>query len=261
MELALHRFRTSAKYYANGRLEYPRRLIERIIQLTALPRSGRVLDLGCGPAFLAAAFAPFCREAVGVDPEPAMLAEAEKYACQKNVSLTLRLGSSYDLDSCFSNFDLALMGRSFHWMDRQKTLETLFSLLSPDGAVVLFGDSHLKIPENRWTTRYEALLKPYAEKDSYSHCSNDPSWLSHEAVLLRSSFRALERFSVIERIQTPTERLVDRALSMSSTSPERLGDQLPTFIGELRQILQEESPRNGSITEVVEFDALIAFKR
>ncbi|MBV9673645.1 MAG: hypothetical protein JO076_12595 [Verrucomicrobia bacterium] len=147
-------------------------------------------------------------------------------------------------------------------MDRQKTLETLFSILAPNGAVVLFHDSHLEDPENQWTARYDALLKPYAEKDpgSYRHRSNEPSWLTHQSVLLRSPFSTLERISVIERIQTPMDRLVDRALSMSSTSPERLGNQLSSFIEELRQILQQES-RDGFITEVVEFEASMAFKR
>jgi hypothetical protein len=44
----------------------------------------------------------------------------------------------------------------------------------------------------------------------------------HEAVLLDSAFRRLERIGIVERRWIPVERLVDRALSVSSTSPARL---------------------------------------
>ena len=37
-----------------GRLAYPQELIEHVIELTALKRENAVLDLGCGPGFLAA---------------------------------------------------------------------------------------------------------------------------------------------------------------------------------------------------------------
>jgi len=62
------RFRTSVRYYIRGRLSYPEKLIERVI------------DLGCGPGFLAVAFAPHVQKVIGVDPEPAMLEAATTYA-------------------------------------------------------------------------------------------------------------------------------------------------------------------------------------
>ncbi|MEI9999895.1 MAG: class I SAM-dependent methyltransferase [Verrucomicrobiota bacterium] len=83
-----HRYRSSARYYAQGRLDYPPRLVRRVVELTGLTTAQRVLDLGCGPGFLAVSFAPYCREAVGMDPDESMLAEARKFAEEKGVRVT-----------------------------------------------------------------------------------------------------------------------------------------------------------------------------
>ena len=66
-----------------------------------------------------------------------------------------------------------------------------------------------------------------------------------------------ERISIIERRFTAVERFTDRALSLSITSPERLGakaDELSSEIGELMAKFALE----GVVTEVVESTALIA---
>jgi hypothetical protein len=79
-------------------------------------------------------------------------------------------------------------------------------------------------------------------------------------VLLASRFNQLERVSVIRELETPIERLLDRALSMSTTSPQRLGAEQEQLIETLRTALNEEATA-GVITEVVESHALLAFRR
>lgn len=256
-----HRFRTAAESYARGRLNYPAELIARVVLLAGLKETHRVMDLGCGPGFLAVAFAPYAREVVGVDPEPAMLEQAAQYAAQSRARIQWVLGSSFDLGEDLGRFQLVTMGRSFHWMDRPATLETLSKLVSDNGAVALFGDAHLDMPTNHWKKRFEEVLKPFAEKDPShgGHRRGNPSWLPHEAVLLDSKFNHLERISVVRQIETPVERLVDRALSMSSTSPQRLGAELGRLMERLRAALSEEA-KDGVITEVVESEALLAFR-
>lgn len=254
------RFRTSAEYYLRGRLSYPDALIARVISMTGLARRHSVLDLGCGPGLLAAAFAPHVRQVIGIDPEPAMLEAAAAYAQAKEVEVTLQLGSSYDLDKLAQTFHLITMGRSFHWMDRAATLEALDQILEPDGAVALFKDSHLEVPQNQWRDQFRSVLEPFARKDP-AHALHGRYRLRspHEVVLLESKFRRLERVSVINRVKTPVERLIDRALSMSTTSPERLGPDLETVVEKLREILSPHAA-GGGIVEVVESEALLAFR-
>ena len=83
---------------------------------------------------------------------------------------------------------------------------------------------------------------------------NDPNWIRHEAILLGSAFSRLERFGIIERQVIDIDTLVQRTLSMSSTSPSRLGDKTEAMIAELRASLANVRE------EVVETDALVAWR-
>jgi SAM-dependent methyltransferase len=256
-----HRFQTAAEHYVRGRLDYPLELIERVVSLTGLRDYHRVLDLGCGPGFLAVAFAPYAREVVGIDPEPAMLEQAAKYSARAGALVKFEQGSSYELGESLGEFQLVTMGRSFHWMDRAATLEALSRIVAEHGAIALFADLHLELPANGWRKRFKSILEPFAEKDS-AHVTrhNNPAWLPHEAILLDSKFSDLQRISVIRKIETPVERLLDRALSMSTTSPQRLGSEQERLLETLRTALNEEAVA-GMITEVVETHALLAFRR
>jgi hypothetical protein len=75
--------------------------------------------------------------------------------------------------------------------------------------------------------------------------------------LLASPFCRLERFGIVERRRIPPERLVDRALSMSSSSRTRLGAQVDQLAGEIAEFANKVA-RDGLVDEVVESTALIA---
>ena len=54
-----------------------------------------------------------------------------------------------------------------------------------------------------------------------------------------SAFARLERFGVVERRAIDVEMLVHRALSMGSTSPAHLGENMPTMVAEIRAALAD----------------------
>jgi SAM-dependent methyltransferase len=231
-------------------------LIRRVAGLCGLLPGSRVLDLGCGPGLLAAAFAPLAAEVVAMDPEPEMLARVAEQAVP---NVTPRLGSSYDLGPELGRFRLATMGRSFHWMERADTLRRFDALLEPGGAVALFHINHPEVPENAWVEDFRALCRRYADDESRPVRHRFPGWVRHEAVLLDSPFGHVEAAGVLERRSVPADSLIDRAFSMSSTSPERLGDRLGAFTEEI-SVLIEAKAVNGMLREVVESHALIAFR-
>jgi SAM-dependent methyltransferase len=214
----------------------------------------RMLDLGCGPGQLALAFAPYAAEVLAVDPEPAMLRLARQAA--GGAPIRFLQASSHDLGPAFGRFRLAVMGRSFHWMDRAETLRRLDAMIDPGGAVALFGDAHPDVPDNAWHTPWREVLRRYRDPGD-SHPLRGPGWLPHEAVLLDSAFCRLDRVAAIDRRHIPVVTLVDRALSRSGSSPARLGDRVEALSREVLQVL-EPFTRDGMITEVVETSALIA---
>lgn len=252
-----HRFQSAAAHYLAGRPAYAPRLIRQVAERCGLRNTDRVLDLGCGPGQLAVAFAPLVGAVVAMDPEPQMLAIAGKAAAEAGVEITVVNGSSYDLAPSQGQFRLVAIGRAFHWMDRVDTLQRLDAMIEADGAVALFGHRHPKVPDNAWLDGYEALIDRYAADDRGLHRS--PDWIRHEAVLLDSPFNQLETIGVIERRQTAVETLVERALSMSTTSRGKIGDKADALAQAIRETMTVHA-RNGILIEVVQSNALLAWR-
>lgn len=251
------RFRRSAPYYAIGRPPYPAALIRRVADICRLRPTDRLLDLGCGPGMLAIAFAPFVTEVVGMDPEPEMLSRATDSA-RGVPNVRFVPGSSFDLDPAHGPFRLVTMGRSFHWMDRAETLRRLDTMIEPDGAVALFGDTHPELPDNAWRPAYRAVLRRYGH-DGAASPHRHPGWVRHEGVLLDSAFSRLESVSVIERRRTDLPSLLRRALSQSSIATAGAESRAAELTDDLRAALAPFM-RDGRITEVVDAYGLMAWR-
>ena len=245
------RYRTASAHYERGRVPYAPALIRRVAEATGLGAWHRVLDLGCGPGQLARRFAPLVAEVVAMDPTPEMLAAARALAAGI-ANIRFVAGSSYDIGPELGSFRLVVMGRSFHWMDRVDTLERLDRMVEPEGAVALFFDSAPAVPANAWRKVWHDIRGRY-EPDAGPH-ERDPDWIRHEAILLDSAFARLESFGVVERRAVDVETLVQRALSMGSTSPSQLGEKMETMIAEIRATLADVHE------EVVETSALVAWR-
>jgi SAM-dependent methyltransferase len=245
------RYRSAAAHYERGRVPYAPALIHRVAEVTGLGPQHSVLDLGCGPAPLARGFAPLVREVVAMDPSAEMLNEARALAGSA-ANIRFVAGSSYDLSPSLGHFHLVVMGRSFHWMDRVDTLKRLDRMIEPAGAVALFHDAACAVPANAWRKVWDEIRDRY-EPDAGPH-ERDPNWIRHEAILLDSPFSRVESLGVIERRAIDVETLVQRALSMGSTSPARLGERTAAFVAELRGALADVRE------EVVETSALVAWR-
>jgi SAM-dependent methyltransferase len=256
------KYHAAASHYLAGRPPYAPRLIERVAAMAGLSPGGRVLDLGCGPGQLALAFAQRGAEVLAVDPEPEMLRvarDAAGSALIRFIPIRFMQGSSDDLGPAFGRFHLVVMGRSFHWMDRVETLRRLDGLIESGGAVALFGDAHPELPTNAWRAAWREVLGRYGEPDGgRPHYASGwgSGWVRHEAFLLDSAFCRLDSMAAIERRQVPVATLVERALSQSTHSQDRLGDRVEMLSEDLVRAMGPFTV-GGMITEVVETYALI----
>ena len=251
------RFRSAAAHYLRGRPAYAEALIRDVALLCGLDGTGTLLDLGCGPGQLARAFRPHVAAAVGLDPEPEMLAVAREMTEAAGLDVTFREGSSQDLTPGMGPFRLVTIGRAFHWMDRPETARRIDELLVPGGALVLFSADAMDVPENAWRARFNAALEQ-ATGGARRQPWRAPSWVRNDMVLLGSPLSAVRRMTVIERRRTPGSALLDRALSMSSTTQARLGDGVAALRKSLDEVVAEVADAAGMVMEVVESVAVIA---
>jgi SAM-dependent methyltransferase len=252
------RFRSTVPYYARYRVPYPAPLISFVHERCGLRAGSRVLDLGCGPGQLAVAFATFGCAVTAMDPEPEMLAAMKQRATAADASIEAVRASSHDLDGSFGHFDLVAMGRSFHWMERDETLNRLNEIVAPTGAVVLLGDRRISTPGVDWPAVVERLAEVFAPARTAERRERRRSACeSHEEVLLRSPFRHLERYGIVFSQTLNAYDVVGRSFSMSATSPEALGSRQKDFESELHAELVRLSP-DAIFHEVVEANALIA---
>lgn len=252
------RFRSTVPFYLRYRLGYPESLIARTIVLVGMKPGDAVMDLGCGPGLLAVPFARAGMKVTAVDPEPDMLAVARETAQAAGVSLDVRRGSSYELPVDAAPFKLVTMGRSFHWMDRVPTLAALDKIVSPDGALAFFDDDHPGTAENAWRRKLRDIGVQYGRNESpHLVAAHREDFRSHHALLLDSPFSRLQGVSEFVTRELTSDAIVGLAFSLSTSSPERLGEKAQAFEADLRGALAELSP-NGRFKEIAEVTALVA---
>jgi SAM-dependent methyltransferase len=152
----------TAGFYSRYRRAYPAEFVARLAGFSG-GGGRRLLDLGCGTGALLLQLAPFFKRAIGVDPEPDMLREAQRAAREtgfKNVEWIR--GSSTDLRtlaSALGRVDLVTIGTAFHFMEPNATLAAL-QQIAPRGAVaVAYNGTPMWLHPDPWARALRRVLE------------------------------------------------------------------------------------------------------
>jgi SAM-dependent methyltransferase len=236
------RFASTVAYYENARPPYGAAFFEAVAQKLGLDGSERLLDVGAGPGILAIGFAPYCREAVGMDPEPGMVEAARAAAEGAGVAVRFLEGRFEDIAPTLGAFDLVSIGRAIHWLDPKPARTALDRALAPRGRVLVCGATSAKDGRNPWLEAFNSV------RDRWK---GDRPSRDHQSFFADGQFTRIETIRVEGTYAVPVERLAERVLSMSTSSPERLGDEVPAMKSAMREALAPFASK-GMIEDFVE---------
>ncbi len=227
------RFDSTAPYYARYREPYPATFFLEMARRQRLEGRERLIDIGCGPGSLVIGFAPFVRSCVGVDVETEMLAVARVEAARAGVHVDLVQARIEDLPADLGEFDAVTIGRALHWFDRDEALAVLDRIVSPNGWIAICGTKTFGAAMHGWNGTFHEIRRAWSSDPDESRYHIDfAEWFRG------SRFRKVDNVEVNESHQVTISDLIGRALSMSTTSPEALGDRRAGFEAALREALE-----------------------
>jgi SAM-dependent methyltransferase len=247
-------FLGSAPYYLQGRPPYAPSLAATLWDVLPLDGRQRVLDVGCGPGVLALELAPYVADVVGVDPDPGMLAEAQRRATDlgiRNASwLQLR---AEEIPDNLSPFWAATFGQSFHWVDQPLVAAKMRDLLLPGGAFVHVAD--VKAPRGERDplpypappyTAIRALIAAWLGRVARAGQGTLPkgSPNTEEPVLAAAGFLGPQRIHLPPAgpLLRTEDDLVAWVWSLSGSAPHLFGTRRGEFEAELRTVLRQTAP-------------------
>jgi SAM-dependent methyltransferase len=236
------RFASTVAYYESARPPYGAAFFEAVALELGLDGDQRLLDVGAGPGILAIGFAPYCREILGVDPEPGMVEAARAAAKRAGVAVSFIEGRFEDLAGKRGKFDIISIGRAIHWLDPEPARAALERAVAPRGRVLVCGATSAKDGRNSWLQAFNAV------RDRWK---GDRPSRDHKSFFADGPFTRTGTIRVEGTHAVPVERLVERVLSMSTSSSERLGDEVPAMKSAMREALAPFAA-NGMIEDIVE---------
>ena len=252
-------FAGTARYYDRFRAPYAPAAIDFIAKAYDLHPAARALDLGCGPGTIAIPLAHRVAEVVAVDPDEDMITEGRRLALSQGVAnIEWLQATAEDLPLDLGPFQVATLGQSFHWMDRDTVLRKL-ALLIPDGGGLALVNGGRRRPQESWEPLAHQVVERFLGPRTRLQKANaeEPE---HEPALRRSAhfseFSAHEFPSAITR---DIRSIIGCIYSISSSVLPLFGDDAEAFEAELTEALLSLNP-TGVFNESVETEVIIARK-
>jgi SAM-dependent methyltransferase len=262
-------FKGSAAYYDRGRLPYAPGFAETLATSLALDGPGRLLDVGCGPGTVTLQLARYVAEAVGIDPDEDMLAEARRRAERLGVgNVRWFQARAEDLPAGLDPIRVAVFAQSFHWTDRDAVAGVVFGMLRPGGAFVHMSDlkgplanplplPHPEPPAAEITELVSQYLgaEHRAGQGVLRHGTPD----REDFVLARAGFTGMKRLVVPGKhvVDRTPDDIVASVFSRSYTAPHLFGSRLHEFERDLRALLHRASPEDVFSEQIRDTEILI----
>jgi SAM-dependent methyltransferase len=249
-------YRGAAVHYRYGRPGYSPGLEGLLTKELGLDGSGRLLDVGCGPGILTVRLAPLVAEAVGLDPDPEMIAEGRRAAEERSVANVAWVeAAAEDLPGAApGTYRAVTFGQSCWWTDEVRVADAVYDMLEPGGALVLIMHQHegRNVPPSPGPppiphAEIEAVVKRYLGSARRAGQGAAPATRARgadEDAVARSRFGPPQVIFApgIPDLVRDAESVLSGYFSMSWSAPHLFGDRVDAFATEVRGLLRARSP-------------------
>jgi ubiquinone/menaquinone biosynthesis C-methylase UbiE len=233
-------FAGTSEAYLRHRPPYPQELID---MLTPRSRSGRLLDLACGPGRIALRLAGAFDHVWAVDLEPEMIAAGRREAERLGLHNVEWIASPAEqLEAPERAFDLVTVGEAFHRLDQPVIARKMLAWLRPGGRVAVIGARGLLSGPEPWqraatelVRRFTAASFPNGWAQSRTGAAATPD--DQERALAEAGLVILERREFQQRRRWSFDGVLGYLESTSVSSRRVLGDRYDAFAAELRRTL------------------------
>ena len=266
-------YKGAAGHYRDGRPSYSPALEALLTAELDLDGTGGLLDVGCGPGVLTVRLAHLFEAAVGVDPDPAMLAEGRRVADENGiVNIRWVQALAEDLPGAAPGaYRVVTFGQSFHWTDEARVAEAVYDMLEPGGALALIAHTVAGRPVPRSPgppaiphAEIEALVEKYLGSTRRAGMGTAPVRTHRfEDVLDRTRFAAPQSMFApgIPDLVRDSESVLSGYFSMSFAAPHLFGDRVEDFASEVRELLSKRSPEGAFWDWPGDTEVVLARKR
>ena len=235
-----------SEYYQKFRRGYPPEVARELATAFALTGDDVVLDLGCGTGQLTRVLAPRVRAVLGMDPEPAMLAQARLATEAPNVAWLLGADSDVGAPATLlgpGRLAAVTVAQALHWMDHERLFAAVRPLLRPGGGVaVVTNGEPLWLQGSAWSAALREVLAAYLGTPVRSTCGTDDASQQRYADALAAAGFVVDARVVEYSAPLTVEEIVGGVFS--AMSPDRLPapEARPAFTERVRDAVTPHGP-------------------
>lgn len=185
-------FGPAAGDYAAHRAGFPEAFFAALDARGWLTPGAAALDLGTGAGTVARGLARRWLRVTGVDPSPALLAEARRLDAAAGVNVAYREGVAEALAEADASVDLITAGQCWHWFDRPRAAAEAMRVLKPGGRLVIAHFDWLPVGDTVVAATEALILRHNPGWTMAGGVGVYPDWLRD---LADGGFAAIETFS------------------------------------------------------------------
>jgi SAM-dependent methyltransferase len=134
-------FDSAAELYQEARPQYPERLFDRLVSVTGLQPSDRVLEVGAGPGKATLPLARRGLRITALEPGPALAARARRDLAGYPVEVVEARFEDWDGEP--GGYAAVIAATSWHWVDPEVRYFAAARALQPGGHLAIWSATHV----------------------------------------------------------------------------------------------------------------------